>query len=141
MCATGANFAPGSCDLKKFRVNNLGALDQTVREIGTRPTDVPTHVLESLKAVSGGYPFKKGCKIYAADSASAFLIFDSSRYPQDPYGRHHNCQLKEFRQGLPVNQMCEEVPSELSDKYAHFDHVGGAAVVILQVWSHYSRIG
>ena len=92
----------------------------------------PIYHLESHKAIPGGYPFDSRCKIYDMDSASTSIGFDRSNFPTDPFGRIHSCQTTEHRAGEPVTQMCQSIPQTGSSKFIHFNHVGGAIVVILQ---------
>eukprot|EP00960_Hanusia_phi_P041224 754897-Hanusia_phi.AAC.1 len=101
-------------------------------------------------AVAGGYPFETWCKIYAVavmpgepvpnvtypviTDAKTIQSYDK-KYPRDPYGRYHSCQLNEFDAGRPVTQMCDDLGKAGNPNYgfADFDNIGDGMLVISQL--------
>lgn len=84
--------------------------------------------------ISGGYPFEQWCKIYKNTSEGQY----DGKYPMDPYGRYHNCQLDRYERAkedgtdFTVTQMCEEFENPRNE-LQHFDHIGGAMLTLAQV--------
>mmetsp|Transcript_42872 Transcript_42872/g.135198 ORF Transcript_42872/g.135198 Transcript_42872/m.135198 type:complete len:1863 (-) Transcript_42872:2108-7696(-) len=102
-------------------------------------------------AIAGGYPFETWCKIYAIaipagqpvpENLTYPVIQDAKsiasynkKYPRDPYGRYHSCQMSEFDAGKPVTEMCDDLGREgnPNNGFANFDNIGDGMLVISQL--------